>query len=100
MAYRYFVHTAEKQKQSDGRTYIEALAASLRNGRSNLQPTILNRLLSLWRQIQKEWQVSQVRNTRSLEDVLCFLESRGLTVDSETVSIVHNRLRKRQSPTA
>ena len=100
MAYRYFVHTAEKQKQSDGRTYIEALAASLRNGRSDLQPTILNRLLSLWRQIQKEWQVSQVRNTRSLEDVLCFLESRGLTVDSETVSIVHNRLRKRQSPTA
>ena len=100
MAFRYFANNAEIQKLSDGRTYIEALTDFHQSGRSNLQATLLYQLVLFYQGIQKEWLVLRVDNTRSLEDVLCFLESRGLSHDSETVNIVRRRLRKKQSPKA
>lgn len=98
MAFRYFPNSVEKSKLPDGRTYIEALSGSLRNGNSALQTKALLRLVQLYRQNLNKWQVRRVGNKRILEDVLRFLESRGLTPDAQTVSIVRDRLRKRQSP--
>nr|DAI60562.1 MAG TPA: Endo/exonuclease (EXOG) C-terminal domain [Caudoviricetes sp.] len=100
MAFRYFAHIARTQIQSDGQTYIEALGDSLQNGKNDLQPKLLTRLVCLWQQTQKECRVRRASSTRSLEDVLCYLESSGLTPDSEIVNAVHDKLRKKQSPTA
>lgn len=100
MAFRYFLHIARTQKQSDGRTYIGALEDFLQNEKRDLQPTLLTHLVCLWKQIQKECMVRRVNNTRSLEDVLCYLESCGLTPGTEIVNVVRDRLRKKQSPTA
>lgn len=97
-AARYWVHIVETRKQSDGRTYIEALSDSLRNENSDIQSRLLCRLVCGYRQILQEWKVSRVGNNRILADVLRFLESRGLTPDTQIVSSVRNTLNKRQSP--
>lgn len=97
-AARYWMHIVETRKQSDGRTYIEALSDSLRSGNSDIQSSILCRLVYGYRQILQEWQVSQAGNKRNLEDVLRYLECRGLSPDTQTVDHVRNTLRKRQSP--
>ena len=98
MASFYFQHIVETRKQSDGRTYIEALEASLLSGRADLQPILLYRLVRLWRSIHKECMARRERKTRSLEGVLYCLKSNGLILDTEIVNVVRDRLHRKQSP--
>lgn len=100
MAYRYFLHKAEKEKQSDGRTYTEALLDALQSGNNNTQANILYHMVNVYQWIQRQFLVSRVDKTHNLEEVLHFLECRGLIFDSQTVNAVQNTLRQKRYPKA
>lgn len=98
MARRYFPNTVEKLKLPDGQTYIEALADALRTGDNALQSKVLLLLVRLYRQNLRKWRAPREKYTECLAAVLSFVESCGLTPDSQTVHSVRDILQQKRFP--